>query len=146
MGFFSSLKRNTEIIKAENDIPNISVRMSVIRRDLENYMCVKKETVQDILDWVNKTHQILNAEIIHDLGNIALYTRGMDPNLSPEVKLLWINKTHRIPDAEMIRELDNNTSYIRSMYPNLISEIKLLEAYRDELKYILATKFPEENA
>lgn len=145
MGFFSSLKRNTEIIKAEADIPNISVRMGVIRRDLENYMDVKKETVQDTLDLVNRTHRILNAEMSHELENIALYIRNMDPNLRPE-KLLWVNKTHRIQNAEMIRELDNNTSYIRSMYPNLISEIKLLEAYRDELKYILDTKFPKENA
>lgn len=146
MGFFSSLKRNTEIIKAETDIPNISVRMSVIRRDLENYMCVKKETVQDILDWVIRVHQILHAEMIHELENNTLYTRNMDPNLSPEIKLLWVNATHRIQNAEMISELDSNASYIRSMYPNLLSEIKLLEAYRDELKYILDTKFPEENA
>ena len=146
MGFFDSLKRNSEIIKAEADIQNISVRMGVIRRDLENYMCVKKESVQDTLDWVNKIHQILNDEMMHELKNNALYTRNTDPNLSPEVKLLWVNKTHRIPNANMIHELDNNTPYVRTMYPNLSSEIKLLEVYRDELKDILATKFPEENA
>lgn len=108
MGFFSSLKRNAEIIKAETDIQNISVQMNAIRRALENYMCVKKEIVQNILDCVNETHRILNAE--------------------------------------MIRELDNNTLYTTSMYPNLTSEVSLLEAYQAELKYILATKFPEENA
>lgn len=108
MGFFNSLKRNNEIIKAETDIQNISVQMNAIRRALENYMCVKKENVQNILDCVNEAHRILNAE--------------------------------------MIREFDNNTLYATSMYPNLTSEVSLLEAYQAELKYILATKFPEENA
>ena len=108
MGFFDSLKRNTEVIKAETDIQNISVQINAIRRALENYMCVKKENVQNILDLVNETHRILNAE--------------------------------------MIREFDNNTLYTTSMYPNLTSEVSLLEAYQAELKYILATKFPEENA
>ena len=45
MGFFSSMKRNTEIIKAEMDIQNISVQINAIRRSFENYMDVKKETV-----------------------------------------------------------------------------------------------------
>lgn len=108
MGFFSSMKRNTEIIKAEMDIQNISVQINAIRRAFENYMDVKKENVQNILDWVNKTHLILHAE--------------------------------------MIREFDNNTLYTTSMYPNLTSEVSLLETYQAELKYILDTKFPKENA
>ena len=145
MGFFDSLKRNSEIIKAETDVRDISERMSVIRRDFDNDLPVERKTVQNTLDWVNKTYQILNDEMIHELENNALYTRNMDPNISPEIKLLWINKTHRIPNADMSHELDNDTPYIRSMYPNLSSEIKLLEVYRDELKDILDTKFPKEN-
>ena len=145
MGFFSSPQRKTEIIKAETDIPNISERMGVIRRDFDNDLPVERKTVQNTLDWVNKTYRILNDEMIHELENNALYTRNMDPNISPEIKLLWINKTHRIPNADMSHELDNDTPYIRSMYPNLSSEIKLLEVYRDELKDILDTKFPKEN-
>lgn len=145
MGFFSSLKRNTEVIKAETDVPNIASRITSIREDFDNDLPVERKTVQDTLDWVNKTYQILNAEMIHELENNALYTRNMDPNISPEIKLLWINKTHRIPNADMSHELDNDTPYIRSMYPNLSSEIKLLEVYRDELKDILDTKFPKEN-
>lgn len=146
MGFFDSLKRNSEIIKAEADITKIISQIDVIRRDFDNNLPVERKTVQDTLDWVNKTHQILNDEMIYELENNALYTRNTDPNISPEVKLLWVNATHRVQNSNMIHEPDNNTPYVRTMYPNLTSEIKLLEVYRDELKYILATKFPEENA
>lgn len=58
----------------------------------------------------------------------------------------WVIRVHQILHDEMSHELDNDTPYIRSMYPNLSSEIKLLEVYRDELKDILDTKFPEESA
>lgn len=88
MGFFDSLKRNTEIIKAETDIQNISVQMNAIRRSFENYMCVKKEIVQNILDLVNETHRILNAEMLRELDNNTLYTCSMYPNLTSEVSLL----------------------------------------------------------
>lgn len=36
MGFFDSLKRNTEVIKAETDIPNIISRITSIREDFDN--------------------------------------------------------------------------------------------------------------
>lgn len=108
MGFFSSLKRNTEIIKAETDLRDISGQIGVIRRDVENGLAIKKETVQNVLDRVNNAYRVLHNE--------------------------------------MMRELDNNTLYSASMYPNLTSEVKLLEDYKEELKGILETKFPEENA
>ena len=88
MGFFSSLKRNTEIIKAETDIRDITKQIKMINMDFENNCPVKRETVQNTLDWVNKTHQILNAEMIREFDNNTLYTTSMYPNLTSEVDLL----------------------------------------------------------
>lgn len=90
MGFFSSLKRNSEIIKAETDVRDISEQMGVIRRDFDDDLPVERKTVQNTLDWVNKTHQILNDEMIHELENNAPYVRTMYPNLSSEIKLLEV--------------------------------------------------------
>ena len=90
MGFFDSLKRNTEVIKAETDVPNIASRITSIREDFDNDLPVERKTVQDTLDWVNKTYQILNAEMSHELDNDTPYIRSMYPNLSSEIKLLEV--------------------------------------------------------
>ena len=88
MGFFSSLKRNTEIIKAETDIRDITKQINMINMDFENNRPVKRETVQNTLDWVNKVYRILHGEMQRELDNNTLYTASMYPNLTNEVVLL----------------------------------------------------------